>query len=167
MDTRDNYTGILLNPDNIKLNRFYFTEMCRLVGIKCLYRAPREDKHYDGYGELDTFYYEPQPIECIYEQNPNPKTMRKLGWNAELEENELIISVPYDTFRLQEGSVFILPSAYDNTEGRVFRVIEISGIAIYPASLTCKIGPLWKSTFEESQLDHKQDDFNLLAEEED
>ena len=167
MDFDNNYTGILLNPDNIKLNRFYFEEMCRLLGIRCIYRAPREDKHYNGYGELDTYFYDAQYVDCIYEENPSPKTMKKLGWNSELEEGQLIISVPYDLFKLQTGAMIILPSPYDKTEGRAFRILEISSIAIYPASLTCKIGPLWKSTFDKSQLDHRDNDFNLLAEEED
>ena len=162
----NNYTGLLLNPDNIKLNRFYFQEMCRLIGIKCIYRAPREDKNYNGYGELDSFYYEPQLIECIYDEHPNQKTMKKLGWVTELEEQEAIIHVAYDTFKLQVGSIFIMPSAYDNTEGRIFRVLDISSIAIYPSSVTCKIGPLWKSTFEKTLLNHTDNNFSLLAEEE-
>ena len=163
----NNYTGVLLNPDNIKLHRFYFDEMCRLIGIKCVYRAPRENKHYDGYGELDSFFYEPQIISCIYEENISQKTMKKLGWNSELVDGEIVVSVSYDTFKLQKGSIIILPGAIDNTEGRMFRVLEISNIAIYPASFTCKLGPLWTSTFESSQLDHKHDNFNLLTEEED
>lgn len=40
----DNKYGILLN-DNIKLHRIYFKEMCKLIGIKVVYRAPRPDKH--------------------------------------------------------------------------------------------------------------------------
>lgn len=167
MDTlENNYTGVLLNPDNIKLHRFYFKEMCRLIGIKCLYRAPRDDKHYDGYGELDSFFYEPQVIECIYEQNIPQKTMRKLGWNSELTEGELVLSVAYDTFKIQKGALFIIPSAIDGAKGRVFQVQEISAISIYPASLTCKVCPLFVSTFEKSQLDHKNNNFSLLSEEE-
>lgn len=42
MDNRD--VGILLQGNNIKLKRYYFDQMCKLIGIKAIYRAPLEDK---------------------------------------------------------------------------------------------------------------------------
>ena len=40
--------GQLLNQ-NIKLHRQYFREMCKLLGIYVIYRAPRPDKSYTTY----------------------------------------------------------------------------------------------------------------------
>lgn len=77
MDNKD--TGLLLNASNIKLHRQYFSEMVKLIGIQVLYRAPREGKTYNGYGELDTFYYEPIKIGCIFNEHPTQWTMKKLG----------------------------------------------------------------------------------------
>lgn len=155
-------TGILLNPTNIKLQRGYFKEMVRLLGIQVIYRAPRENKRYDGHGELDSFFYEPLRVGCIFDEHPVEKTMRKLGWNAELAEGSSIIHVPYDLFRLQKGALFIVPSALDDAKGRLFRVNEMSTIAVYPASVACQIAPVWESAFEPSQLEHEDNDFNLL-----
>ena len=164
MESQD--TGILLNPANIKLHRRYFGEMVRLLGIQAVYRAPRENKHYDGHGELDSFYYEPLRVGCIFDEHPVERTMRKLGWNAELSDGEAVIHVPYDLFGLQRGALFIIPSALDGAKGRVFRVNEMSTIAVYPASIACRIAPVWESTFEPSQFEHDDNDFNLLRGEE-
>lgn len=166
MDNKD--TGLLLNGNNIKLHRQYFNEMVKLLGIQCIYRAPRENKHYNGYGELDSFYYEPMVVGCIFEEHPKQWTMKKLGWNSELNEDVSLISVPYDTPKLQNGSLFIIPSGIDGAEGRVFRVLRMNTIGVYPASVTCVIGPMWTSVSEPSEVvDHKNNDFSLLNEEED
>lgn len=165
MDRQD--TGILLNPTNIKLQRKYFEEMVKLLGIIVIYRAPRENKHYNGHGELDSFYYEPIKVGCIFDEHPNQWTMKKLGWASELQESVSIIHVPYDVPKLQSGSLFIVPSGLDDAKGRLFRVTTMSSIAVYPASIACQIGPVWETKFEDSQLTHKNDDFNLLTTDED
>lgn len=46
MDQKD--VGILLREKNIKLQRHYFNEAVRLIGIQCIYRAPIEGKSWDG-----------------------------------------------------------------------------------------------------------------------
>lgn len=164
MENKD--TGLLLDKQNIELQRFYFEEMVRLKGINLIYRAPRENKRYNGYGELDTFFYEPIVVGCLFEDHPNQWTMKKLGWSAELQEDVCIVHVPYDTPRLQSGALFIVPSGIDNSEGRLFRVTKMSTICVYPASVACQIAPVWANTFEQSQLDHQDNDFNLLKQDE-
>ena len=133
-----------------------------------LYRAPRKDKHYDGYGELDTFYYEPEIVSCIYDDHPDQQTMKKLGWNAELLSGLVLIHVPYDLAGLEVGALFIIPSVLDKAKGRVFKVIKMTNQAIYPASICCELGPVLENEFERSQLqDFTRTNFNLLNEEED
>ena len=162
MDNKD--TGILLNQNNLKLQRFYFEQMVRLIGINVIYRAPRKDKHYNGYGELDAFYHEPQIVGCIFEEHPNQYTMKKMGWNVELQEDVALIQVPYDLKGLQRGALFIIPSGLDDAEGRVFKVEDMQTIAVTPAYITCKIAPVYENKFEESQFQHSATDFNLLKE---
>lgn len=58
--------------------------MTKLLGINVIYRAPREGKSYSGYGELESFYYEPILVGCIFNEHPNQWTMKKLGWDSEL-----------------------------------------------------------------------------------
>lgn len=158
--------GLLLNQKDILIQRKYFDEMTRLLGVKVIHRAPRPGKSYTTYGEIDSNYYEPELVGCIFDEHPNQRTMKKLGWNAELETSASVISVPYDLRGLQQGSLFVVPSAFDNTKGRLFRVVEITGIMIYPASLTCKLVPEFENTFADSSYNHQVNSFNLLNREE-
>lgn len=159
--SRDSY-GLLITPD-IKLHRQYFKEMVRLLGVNCIYRAPVvSDKHYTLNGEVETQFQAPQVVGCLFEDHPTQKTTKKLGWNSEQMEGASIIHVPYDLKDLQQGALFIVPSAFDNTKGRLFRVDELSSIMIYPASISCKIVPEYEDTFDKSQLNHSKDNFNLL-----
>ena len=163
MDNRS--TGILLDEKNIKVHRAYFKEFLRLHGINVLYRSPRESgKTYTGYGELDTFYNQPIEIGCIFDEHPNQKTMRMLGWNAELLDNNILVHVPYDTPGLQAGCLFIIPSGLDEAPPRVFKVLRMSNIAVYPCSVSCELGPVIEDTAPKSQvIDFKKSNFNLLA----
>lgn len=159
-------TGILLNDKNIKLHRAYFQQMTRLLGLNVLYRAPRENKSYNGYGELDTYYYNPIKVGVIYDEHPQQRTLKKMGWASQLADSSTIIHVPYDLEKLQVGSLFIIPSGLDNTEGRVFRVIKMQSIPIYPASITCELAPVWENTMPQNQAEEfKQSNFNLLDDE--
>ena len=165
MENKD--TGLLLDKQNIELNRIYFKEMVRLIGINVLYRAPRkQNKQYDLHGEIDTLFEPPILVGCIYNDHTDQKTMKKLGWNAEREETTPVIHVPYDLPVESEG-LFIIPSGLDNTKGRVFKVLDLSYVPIYPASIACKLGPVLENEFERSQLHNfRNTDFNLLRDEE-
>mgnify|MGYP004534428077 CR=1 FL=1 len=160
-------TGILLSDKNIKLHRQYFTQMCKLLGINAIYRAPLDSsKNYNGYGELDTYFNSPELVSCIFDEHTSNKTMRKLGWNAELNDTATVIHVPYDLKGLQAGALFIIPSGLDNTQGRVFKVLRMSSISIYPASIACELGPVLINRDEKSLTgDFKQTNFNMLDDE--
>jgi len=165
MEQKD--TGILLNQNNLKLQRFYFEQMVKLIGINVIYRSPKQgSKRYNGYGELDSFYNPPEQVGCIFVEHPNQYTMKKMGWNAELDESASLIQVPYELKGLQRGALFIVPSGLDDAKGRLFMVEDMSTIAVTPAYVTCKIAPVYESTFEDSQFSHVQNDFNLLNDEE-
>ena len=159
--------GLLLNKEDILLQREYFKELVMLLGVQVKHRAPRPDKHYTTYAEIQSNYFEPQTVGCIFTEHLDQKTMKKLGWNSELTSDASVISVPYDLEGVQQGSLFYIPSAFDNTKERLFRVVEMSSIMIYPASLTCKLVPEYENTFSVNLLDHKRNSFNLLRTEED
>lgn len=157
--------GSLLTPD-IKLHRKYFAEMCRLIGINVIYYAVRPGCKYTNYGELKTTHQAPEIVGCIFTEHPDQRTMKKLGWNSELQSGSSIIQVPYDLHDLQVGCLFIIPSGIDNAEGRIFRVVSLSNIMLYPASITCELVPEYIDTFPESKYIHKNNNFNVLCEEE-
>lgn len=159
-------TGLLINERNAKLQRFYFKQAVRLIGIQTKYYGPREGKHYDGYGELETFFYGPISVGVVFEDHPTVWTMRKLGWDVELQEGESLIHVPYDTPNLQYGGVFEIPSGIDRTMPRLFRILRMSMSMTYPSEVVCHIAPLYRSDFDPSLMEHKDNDFNLLRGEE-
>ena len=136
----DNKYGMLLTPE-IKLHRKYFLEMAKLLGIQLIYRAPLPGKTFDEHGDLNANYYPGQVVFGIFQDHPDQKTLKKMGWVAELQENSSIIHVPYDLPNLQVGALFIIPSGIDKAEGRVFRVISMQNIMVYPASIACEIAP--------------------------
>lgn len=157
--------GLLLNND-IKLHRGYFDEMIRLLGIQVIYRAPLPDKHYTTYAEIESNYAEPILVGCIFDEHPTQQTLKKMGWVAELQQNSSFIHVPYDLPDLQQGALFIVPSAIDNAKGRLFRVVSMSTSMVYPASITCEIVPEYENTYvPETNDDYVHSTDNLLNEE--
>lgn len=157
--------GLLLTPD-IKLHRKYFEEMTKLLGIKVVYRAPRPDKHYTTYTEIDSNFEKAEVIGCIFDEHPEQQTLKKMGWASELQENASIIHVAYDLKGLQQGAIFLIPSGIDHARGRVFRVTKLKTGIIYPASITCEIVPEYEDNFTNAQYNYKHSSFNLLNEEE-
>lgn len=160
-------TGLLINPNNIKLHREWFKQMCKLLGINVQYRAPIDSsKTYNLYSELDTNYTQPITVSCIYDEHPTQKTMRMLGWNAETNDNTTVIHVPYDLPNLQAGCLFILPAGLDHAQPRIFKVLRMSNIAIYPASISCEIGLVYFNDDDPSNVnDFTQSTFNVLTDE--
>ena len=157
--------GKLVQP-NVQLQRRYFNEMVTLRGVFCEYQYPLQNKQYTTQGELDTSYSEPLRVGCIFNENIDQKTAKKLGWNSELQDQASLISVPYDLENLQVGCLFKIPSAFDNTQGRKFRVVEMSAIAIYPASITCRLVQEYETNVERADTElFVNSDFNLLNQE--
>lgn len=140
MSDKFNDYGMLLNQD-IKLHRTWFKQMTKLLGINCIYKAPTKTKTFDKKGDLQTGYQPGVLVGCIFQDHPDQKTLKKMGWVAELQEGSSIIHVPYDLKDLQVGAQFIIPSGIDQAQGRVFRVISMQNIMIYPASIACEIAP--------------------------
>lgn len=158
--------GILINKD-IKLHRLYFKQMTKLLGINCIYRIPLEGKTFDSHGDLDSKYKPGINVGCIFQDHPDQKTLKKMGWISELQEGSSIIHVPYDLEDLQVGCLFIVPSGLDKAEGRMFRVISIQNIMVYPASIACEIAPEYIDIDEPVQFtDFKHEDFTLLIDNE-
>ena len=153
--------GLLVN-DDIKLQRNYFSEMTKLIGINVIYRSPKPSKTYTTYAEIDSSYNKPILVGCIFDEHPNQYTMKKLGWLSEINTEAVLISVPYDLEGLQKGAIFIVPSGIDNAEGRLFMVDEMFTTMIYPSSVTCRLVPLYKDTNTPQQKNFTHSNFNLL-----
>lgn len=158
--------GFLINKD-IKLHRKYFEQMTKMLGINCIYQEPLPGKDYDMHGHLNTKYKEGVTVGCIFQDHPDQKTLKKMGWVTELQEGSSIIHVPYDLSGIQVGALFTIPSGIDNAPPRVFRVISIQNIMVYPASIACEIAPEYFDRDEQVQFtDFSKEDFTLLIDNE-
>lgn len=166
LDTNQNF-GLLINSD-IKLHRAWFKQMTMLHGINCKYRAPLKNKEYDSYGDLQTGYAPEILVGCLFVEHPDQKSLKKAGWVAELQEGSSVIHVPYDLPDLQVGALFDVPSGIDNSKGRLFRVISMSNIMIYPASIACEIALEYESNDEQHLITiaHEKEDMPLLIDKE-
>ena len=159
--------GLLINKD-IKLHRSWFKQMTALHGINCKYKAPAKNKDYDIHGDLNTGYEPEIIVGCIFQEHPDQKSLKKMGWVAELQEGSSIIHVPYDLPNLQVGALFNIPSGLDKADGRTFRVISLQNIMIYPASIACEIALEYDSVDEQHLItDHEAIDMPLLIDNED
>ena len=142
-DVKTDY-GLLITKD-IKLHRTWFKQMTALHGINCKYRAPLNNKEHDQHGDLETGYKPAILVGCLFEEHPDQKSLKKAGWVAELQEGSSVIHVPYDLPDIQTGALFEVPSGLDNGTSRTFRVISLSNIMIYPASISCEIALEYES----------------------
>jgi hypothetical protein len=160
--------GTLVSPD-IKLHRMWFKQCVALHGINCKYRAPLENKTYDVHGDLQANYKPEIIVGCLFEEHPNQKSLKKAGWVAELQEGASIIHVPYDLPDLQVGALFEVPSGLDTGKGRLFRVVSMSNIMVYPASIACEIALEYESVDEQRLIAtaHEKEDMPLLIDRED
>ena len=165
MEIKNKY-GLLLNGD-IKIQRNYFKEMCKLLGINVIYKSLKEGKKWTNYGEIDANYNKPILLGCIFNEHPDQATLKKIGWVSELQENASIIHIPYDTPNLQTGCLFVIPSGLDGGKGRLFRCTKLTNIMVYPASIACEIVPEYENTYTPSLNNFTNSSFNLLNEEED
>lgn len=159
--------GILISPD-IKLHRAWFKQLLTLHGINCKYRAPLQNKTNDIHGDLQASYKPEIVVGCLFEEHPNQKSLKKAGWVAELQEGSSMIHVPYDLPDLQVGALFEVPSGLDMGKSRLFRVISMSNIMIYPASIACEIALEYESTDEQYLITvaHEREDMPLLIDRE-
>lgn len=157
--------NIKLINQNTLIHRQYFREMCKLIGIDILFRAPKKGlKKYTTYGELDTYYEEPIKIGCIFDNHPNQQTLKKLGWVSELQEGSSIIHVDYDLEGLEQGALFILPSGIDNGKDRLFRLVKMQVSMVYPSSIACEIVPEYIDNFNQvTDFNENPDSTNILG----
>lgn len=158
----DQKYGTLVQPAAL-LHRQYFREMVKLLGIRVIYRYPLPGKHYTTYADIDANFSQPILTGCIFDEHPTQKTMKKMGWIAELEPSKSVIHVDYDLPNLQRGGLFIIPSGIDNAKARIFRIDEMTSGFVYPTSVACIIAPEYENEFnEQSSYDFSDKSFTII-----
>jgi hypothetical protein len=83
-----------------------------------------ENKHWNGYAEIEGNYKEPIQIGCIFHEHPDQKTLKKIGWMSELQEDASLVDLPYDTPDLQYGALLFVPSGIEGANGGVIQFVS-------------------------------------------
>ena len=159
--------GSLFHENDIKLHRKYFAEMVKLWGVLVDYYAPKKNNHRTIYGEVVSSYYEPMRIGVLFNQHPDQKTMKKLGWDNQTDTEAILITVPYDTPNIQVGAKFLFPAAVDGGEPKQYKVTRMRTSMIYPSSIVCECMPEYEDEFKISDFEFAHTGMNVINREQD
>ena len=158
--------GLLVQEDAKRL-RAYFDEMAKLIGQHVLHKAPKPDKHYTDYTEIESNYGDWVETDVIFDEYPTQQTLKKIGWYSEGTETQPILHASWNLQHLQQGSLFLIPSGIDGAEGRLFRVTKMTNIMQFPDRCYCYLVPEYKTTNRKSQQDYSNGGMNYLRSDED
>lgn len=133
--------GMLVRQEAL-LQRKYFKEMCKLVGISCAYQWV-EDVKYTIHSEKNFTYSQPIRMDVILNENPTIETLNTYGWLSELGDTLPIIAhIPFDTPCLRVGCRITLATVKGTNRPRVFDIIKIGSNLEYPDSYTVALAPV-------------------------
>lgn len=122
------------------IHRKYFKEVLDAYGVPSLYFQCKPKKDYNSSGELSSRYYDPQKTKVLFEQVPQMRTLKKLGWVTELDQQQPIVHLWYDLPGIEVGCLLKVKDPFTKSSGRFFRLSKLSGIGIiYPVGLTAQI----------------------------
>lgn len=133
--------GLLVRNEAL-LQRRYFKEMCKLVGISCAYQWVT-DKKYTIHSEKNFKYSQPVRMDIILDENPTIETLNTYGWLSELGDTlPLIAHIPFDTPNLMVGCRITLATIRGTDRPRVFDITKIGSNLEYPDSYTVALAPV-------------------------
>ncbi len=133
--------GMLIRNEAL-LQRRYFKEMCKLVGISCAYQWVT-DKEYTIHSEKNFKYSQPIRMNIILNENPTIETLNTYGWLSELGDTLPIIAhIPFDTPNLMVGCRIMLATIKGTDRPRLFDITRIGSNLEYPDSYTVALAPV-------------------------
>ena len=142
----------LLNRQDSKIFRKYFSEMCNLIGISVGYQYVKKQNltiHSEDNSELST----PIRIDVLFDENPTVDTLNRLGWVSEIntDQKPIIINMPYNTPHLTVNARVHIESIDGVNRPRVFRITAIASDLEYPDAYTCSAVPVFDQYVQKNQ----------------
>lgn len=146
--------GLLTPSDKERLLlQKQFAEKCRLIGVEGFYWEVK-DHHLSKTGKWDNMeFFDPIPINFLFEDMPNPKTLRNLHWWDDNDDTTPPIAyLPWhvnrggdhvDMYELKPsvGSKIELPDPLGG-ESRFYEIVEVNANTIYLIYSIVKLTPL-------------------------
>lgn len=141
----------LLNREDAKIYRGYFSEMCKLIGQSVGYQYVVERNmtiHSEDNSKLST----PIRIDALFDENPTVDTLNRIGWVSEINgQQPIIINLPYNTPKLTVNARIIVESVDGVERPRVFKITKIASDLEYPDAYTCAIVPVFDQYVQRNQ----------------
>lgn len=133
--------GMLIRNESL-LQRKYFKEMCKLVGISVAYQWVTKQE-YTIHSEKNFQYSQPIRMNVILNENPTIETLNTYGWLSELGDTLPIVAhIPFDTPNLKVGCRITLATIRGTNRPRIFDIIKIGSNLEYPDSYTVALAPV-------------------------
>lgn len=141
----------LLNRQDCKIFRQYFSEMVKLIGQSVGYQFVVEKKmtiHSEDNSTLSV----PIRLDVLFDENPSVDTLNTLGWTSELNTMQpVVVNVPYNTPKLSVGARMTIESVDGVQRPRVFKVTKIISDLEFPDAFTCAIVPVFDQYEQKNQ----------------
>lgn len=153
----------LLTTDDVKMFQTWFTEMTKLRGISVKYVYPIDElEQVTIHSEIKSQFSEPFDLDIIFEEVPQVKTLKRIGWVAENPEDKPYVAMlPIDTPYLQTKARILIPPIGQAIPGRWFEITSIHALLEYPACYTCMLVPVFET--KPDKLDHSQTNYNYVT----
>lgn len=152
----------LLTTEDVTLMQEWFKEMTYLRGISVKYRYPIDElEEVTIHSEIKDQFSELIDLDIIFQEVPEVKTLKRIGWVAEdPEDKPCIAMLPIDTPYLQVKSRILIPPIGQAIPGRWFEVSSIHSILEYPSCYTCTLAPIFETKPDKN--DHSETNYNYI-----
>ena len=141
----------LLNRQDAKIFRQYFSEMVKLIGQSVGYQYVVEKKM-TIHSEDNSTLSMPIRLDVLFDENPSVDTLNTLGWTSELNTQQpIVVNVPYNTPKLSVGARMTIESVDGTPRPRVFKVTKIVSDLEFPDAYTCAIVPVFDQFKQKNQ----------------
>lgn len=141
----------LLNRQDAKIFRQYFSEMVKLIGISVGYQYVVERKmtiHSEDNSVLST----PIRLDVLFDENPQVDTLNRLGWVSEINgQKPVVVNMPYNTPNLTVNARVIIESVDGVERPRVFKITQIVSDLEFPDAFTCALVPVFDQYTQKNQ----------------
>lgn len=141
----------LLNRQDAKIFRGYFSEMVKLIGQSVGYQYVVE-KNLTIHSEDNSKLSAPIRIDILFDENPQVDTLNRLGWVSELNQQKpIVINMPYNTPNLTVNARITVESVGGIARPRVFKITQIVSDLEFPDAFTCAIVPVFDQYVQKNQ----------------
>lgn len=141
----------LLNRQDAKIFRGYFSEMVKLIGQSVGYQYVVK-KELTIHSEDNSVLSAPIRIDILFDENPQVDTLNRLGWVSEINQQKpIVINMPYNTPNLTVNARVTIESVDGVARPRVFKITQIASDLEFPDAFTCAIVPVFDQYMQKNQ----------------